>query len=190
MKSIFKNKKISAIVSVVPKEEYRFDDEYPDLQAHRGQGQAVQENDEPGPAPHRAAGSVLFGPLPVWSAATAEGGHVEKGGNWRAGVCVANAGLLHAAHQQRDPRQTGFGPRRGLSRHQSRLHGFSPWADAGVSAAGNLGAAQGGPVERRHLQQADGQMQPHFLSADRRCRFGDGHRTVRGGKSHLHGLEE
>jgi 3-oxoacyl-[acyl-carrier-protein] synthase-3 len=29
MKSIFKNKKISAIISVVPKEEYRFDDEYP-----------------------------------------------------------------------------------------------------------------------------------------------------------------
>ncbi len=29
MKCIFKNKKISAIVSVVPKEEYRFDDEYP-----------------------------------------------------------------------------------------------------------------------------------------------------------------
>ena len=29
MKSIFKNKKISAIVSVVPKEEYRFDDEFP-----------------------------------------------------------------------------------------------------------------------------------------------------------------
>lgn len=28
MKCIFKNKKISAIVSVVPKEEYRFDDEY------------------------------------------------------------------------------------------------------------------------------------------------------------------
>jgi 3-oxoacyl-[acyl-carrier-protein] synthase III len=29
MKCVFKNKKISAIVSVVPKEEYRFDDEYP-----------------------------------------------------------------------------------------------------------------------------------------------------------------
>jgi 3-oxoacyl-[acyl-carrier-protein] synthase-3 len=29
MKNIFKNKKISAIISVVPKEEYRFDDEYP-----------------------------------------------------------------------------------------------------------------------------------------------------------------
>jgi 3-oxoacyl-[acyl-carrier-protein] synthase-3 len=29
MKTIFKNKKISSIVSVVPKEEYRFDDEYP-----------------------------------------------------------------------------------------------------------------------------------------------------------------
>ncbi len=29
MKCIFKNRKISAIVSVVPKEEYRFDDEYP-----------------------------------------------------------------------------------------------------------------------------------------------------------------
>jgi len=29
MKCTFKNKKISAIVSVVPKEEYRFDDEYP-----------------------------------------------------------------------------------------------------------------------------------------------------------------
>ncbi|MGA2179013.1 MAG: ketoacyl-ACP synthase III [Verrucomicrobiota bacterium] len=29
MKCIFKNKKISAIVAVVPKEEYRFDDEYP-----------------------------------------------------------------------------------------------------------------------------------------------------------------
>src|ERR1700690_706979 len=29
MKYIFKNRRISAIVSVVPKEEYRFDDEYP-----------------------------------------------------------------------------------------------------------------------------------------------------------------
>jgi len=29
MKCIFKNKKISAIITVVPKEEYRFDDEYP-----------------------------------------------------------------------------------------------------------------------------------------------------------------
>jgi 3-oxoacyl-[acyl-carrier-protein] synthase-3 len=29
MKSIFRNKRIGAIVSVVPKEEYRFDDEYP-----------------------------------------------------------------------------------------------------------------------------------------------------------------
>jgi 3-oxoacyl-[acyl-carrier-protein] synthase-3 len=29
MKNIFKNKKISSIITVVPKEEYRFDDEYP-----------------------------------------------------------------------------------------------------------------------------------------------------------------
>jgi len=29
MKCIFKNKKVSAVISVVPKEEYRFDDEYP-----------------------------------------------------------------------------------------------------------------------------------------------------------------
>jgi len=29
MKCIFKNKRISAVISVVPKEEYRFDDEYP-----------------------------------------------------------------------------------------------------------------------------------------------------------------
>ena len=43
MKCIFKNKKISAIVSVVPKEEYRFDDEYPDFQTHPGKGEAVQK---------------------------------------------------------------------------------------------------------------------------------------------------
>ena len=72
MKSIFKNRKISAIVSVVPKEEYRFDDEYPIFKLTPDKAKRFKKMMSLDRHRIAAPGRLFFRPVPVRPATPVE----------------------------------------------------------------------------------------------------------------------
>ncbi len=100
MKNVFRHKKISSIVSVVPSQEYRFDDEYPELKLTEAKAQRFKktmslDRHRIAPADVCSSDLCLFGLQHL----LAKGAITTSIRISAPHLCYANARLLYASDQ-------------------------------------------------------------------------------------------